>query len=49
MATRKLTDREMSLILDSLSPDQMRDMLAYFKGWSEEGFHLAVKRYGGAR
>ncbi|WP_153265496.1 hypothetical protein [Nonomuraea phyllanthi] len=49
MAGRKLTDHEMSVILDSLSPEQMRDMLAYFKGWDDEGFQFAVKNYGGAR
>lgn len=49
MADRKLTDHEMTIVLDCLSPEQMRDMLAYFKGWDEEGFQYAVKRFGGAR
>ncbi|MDP4507012.1 hypothetical protein [Nonomuraea turcica] len=44
---RKLTDKEMSLILDSLSERQQRHMLAYFKGWDEEGFQNALRSMGG--
>ena len=32
--------------LDSLTPRQMRDMLAFLSGWSDQGFDLACRTAG---
>ncbi|MEV4017667.1 hypothetical protein AB0J35_44980 [Nonomuraea angiospora] len=49
MASRKLTDNELSLILDSLSEQQRRHVLSYFCGYDEEAFHKALKNMGGGQ
>ncbi|MEV5495548.1 hypothetical protein AB0M50_09090 [Nonomuraea fuscirosea] len=44
---RKLSNAEMSQILDALSEQQKRHVMAYFCGWDEEGFQQALKEMGG--
>ncbi|WP_188188929.1 hypothetical protein [Nonomuraea sp. SYSU D8015] len=44
---RKLTNEELSQILDSLSEQQKRHVMAYFSGWDEEGFRKALQSMGG--
>ncbi|MFC5828970.1 hypothetical protein [Nonomuraea insulae] len=44
---RKLTADETYALVESLSPEQMRNALHYLKGWDEEGFQFAVQQMGG--
>jgi hypothetical protein len=43
---RKLTSDEMSMIFDSLSDRQQRNVMAYFCGWDQEGFQNALREMG---
>ncbi|MEU7743232.1 hypothetical protein [Nonomuraea sp. NPDC049158] len=47
MSGRKLTADELSKLMDSLSDEQKRYVMAYFCGHNEEAFHMALMRMGG--
>ncbi|MEV4835446.1 hypothetical protein AB0K05_13045 [Nonomuraea sp. NPDC049486] len=49
MAGRKLTDNELTVLLDSLTENQKRHMLSYLCGYNEEAFHRAIKNMPGGR